>query len=187
MENPHAKNMQGDLPEYWAGVNAVLDTYETLSPDDALRVHRAHYQSGDNESNHLEALGHLPSRNPEHAAAVYRAFAESSDPDVRGQIVLYLTHLSLVDRAAGLELWDHLIRDPDARVRADAFSEIQEHLQDSHPSPDPAAQAELERVRQEHIGLTWQDLAHLYRAHLKAADDSDYRYQPGGTGAPDSE
>ena len=124
MEN--ISSMGEGSPEYWAIVNPILNAYEAMTPEDVLTMFKAHTAIDDD---HVEAIGHLPARNPEHAAAVYTAFAESPDDDVRSQIVLYLTHLSLVDRAAGLELWDHLVRDPNDGVRAEAIAEIDQLLQ----------------------------------------------------------
>lgn len=177
MKKLHAGHLPEGGAEYWTIVNPVLDAYEAMPANDVLRVFRDHYERGDRDTDHLEALGHLPARNPEHAAAVYRAFAESPDPDVRGQIILYLSHLSLVERAAGFELWDHLVRDPNLRVREDAICEIEEHLQGDELSLDPAAQAEQERARQERVGLTWQNIAHLYRAHRAAERNAYMRYR----------
>jgi hypothetical protein len=125
-------------------VAELLDAYEEMNS--AACIFQAHWYhaypeywlEGVNDVAYIEALAALPARNPILAGEAYKMFAESPDPRDRRAIAIYLTKLCLADRVAGLELWDHLIRDPDDWTRDDAYREIaSEHF--GTPSLDGSA------------------------------------------------
>ncbi len=153
-------------------VAALATYYEQLAPGQAMAVLRT-TMWGD----HIGALVALPNRNPEFARAVYSEFTESSNPDDRREIVVFLGHLTRADHDGGLALWDHLVRDPDEDVRRTAHDELSERI--GQQTLGPAELAEQEALLTQ-IGLTWRDVAYLSRAYVEADQYPHARYQPRG-------
>lgn len=157
---------------YEARVALAVATYEQMSPESIAATWRAFSA---NDSSYDEALAALPARNPKFGEAVYRTIAESPDPEDRFTLVTWLPDLCRANPIAGAELWNHLIRDPEARIRDDALNHLEEIL---GVSPGLGAKDSQEEGRQS-LGLDWQDITNLYRAYLTAEEKPHARYEPG--------
>lgn len=150
----------------------AVSVYEQMSPGEIASIWRQ-YSAIDEAYD--GALGALPARNPEFGEAVYRTIAESPDPEDRFLLVTWLPDLCRANPAAGADLWNHFIRDPEDRVRADALNHLEEFI---GVSPEPGAKDVQEGGRQS-LGLDWQDITNLYRAYVTAERESHTRYTPG--------
>jgi hypothetical protein len=150
----------------------AVAVYEQMRPDEIAHTWR---QYSAIDETYDVALGALPARNPEFGEAVYRTIAESPDPEDRFTLVTWLPDLCRASPIVGAELWGHLIRDPEAKVREDALNHLEEIL---GVSPGPGAKDSQGEGRQS-LGLDWQDITNLYRAYVRAEREPHTRYKPG--------
>ncbi|WP_159025147.1 hypothetical protein [Streptomyces sp. MUSC 125] len=108
-------------------------------------------------------LERLPSRDLDRAKTVYETFAGSPRIKDRAELALSglasLGNLARVDRAAGLELWDRLVRDPESTVRSEAV----EQFIDYKTGVVTATDDELAEA-----GITREDAEQLAYAYLMA-------------------
>ncbi|WP_279927376.1 hypothetical protein [Streptomyces chengmaiensis] len=80
-------------------------------------------------------IGSLSTRHPERAKEIFFSFAGSPLKQERHRVAHLARPLMQVDHDIAIDLWERLLRDPEHEVRAKAFDEMEDALEDPELTP----------------------------------------------------